>query len=77
MEKDFVVIPHSKTGNRVTELLQQLDLGDRCVASGVKAAEQILKPVYFDRPRKLLGELRSQSLNYLFDSIRQYGNEEI
>lgn len=77
MEKDFVVIPHSKTGNRVTELLQQLDLGDRCVASGAKAAEQILKPVYFDRPRKLLGELRSQSLNYLFDSIRQYGNEEI
>lgn len=74
MEKQFFVVPHSTTGNRVTELLDQVGLSKRYAPSGVLAAQRIDNPIEYDETRKLIRKLRASSLQYLRDSIEKYGD---
>lgn len=77
MEKQFFVVPHSKTGNRVTELLSQVGLSKRHAPSGVLAAQRIDNPIEYDETRKLVRQLRANSLGYLRESIEKYGNPDV
>ena len=65
MQKEFCAIPHSLTGNRVSELLSRIGLTDRCAATGDEAAEKITQPIDYRETEKLLAEERQCSLDYL------------
>ena len=67
--KPFVTIPHSETGNRVTELLDSLSLEDRYTNSPADAAELVGKSVDYDSVSRSLNPLREQSMSYLQDCI--------
>lgn len=77
MEKQFFVVPHSTTGNRVTELLEQVGLSNRWAPTGILAAQKIHNPIEYDKTRTLIRQLRANSLGYLRESIEKYGNPEI
>lgn len=77
MEKQFAVVPHSTTGNRVTELLEQVGLSHRLAVTGMEAAKKIHEPMEYDRPRQLIRQLRADSLAYLRDSIERYGDPSV
>lgn len=63
--KQFAVIPHTITGNRVLELLARLGLTDCCHQSGEEAAKGIETPVDYTVCERELPRLRQQSVDYL------------
>ncbi len=73
--KQFMAIPHSDTGYRVTELLDRLGLSQRHVQTGMAAADDIDKTIDFEKADGLLGELRDESLKYLTQCIDKYGKD--
>ena len=69
--KQFAVVPHSVTGNRVSELLEKLGLGDRWTKTGQLAAQLIEKPVDYTQCNKNLGKLRDDAVDYLRSCTKQ------
>lgn len=71
MDKQFFAIPHSKTGNRVTELLKKVGLESRWTDTGTGAAKRILQPIDYTQTHRLLEDLRNDSLHYLRTNIEE------
>lgn len=63
--KQFVVIPHTKTGNRVTDLLNRVGLSSRWCSSQEEAIKLIQMPVDFTGVTENIAALREQSMNYI------------
>lgn len=74
-KKRFVSIPHSGTGNRVTELLNKLGLDDRWQTSVEEALTAIQRDFSFEVCEKNLDELRRESKQYLEDCIGQFARK--
>lgn len=77
MEKQFCTIPHTQTGNRVTEILNKVGLDRRWVKSGFEAVERIMEPIDFVQMREKLETFRRSSADYIKDCIRLYGDASI
>lgn len=65
MRKRFAVIPHTETGNRVTELLDSLALSGRYADSPQRAAELVCENIDYSTAEERLAALREQSMKYL------------
>lgn len=63
--KQFVVIPHSKTGNRVTDLLHRLGLDSRWSNAQEKALEIVKSPVDYTAAETKIAALRQESLDFI------------
>lgn len=63
--KNFVVFPHSSTGNRVTDLLDRLGLGDRYGGDTEKLEKQLTILPNYKCVEKKLVDLRTESLDYI------------
>lgn len=63
--KQFVVIPHSKTGNRVTDLLHRLGLDSRWSNTQEDALAIIKNPVDYSVAEKRIAALRQESLDFI------------
>lgn len=83
-EKQFAAVPHSKFGNRISELLDKLGLSEQLAKMdevilteensknifGSKAAEAMIEqPICFEGVREALSLLRAKSLAYLDENI--------
>lgn len=68
-QKNFVAIPHSQTGYRVTELLDKLALHDRWVKGSAEALEQIQRPVDYAENLIKIEAFRAESERYLKTNI--------
>lgn len=68
--KDFVTIPHSTTGYRVTEILDKVGLGMRYATNGPAAVKCFDNPIDFEKTQKLLDELRQGSIEYLKEQTK-------
>lgn len=69
-KKIFMVIPHTDTGNRVTELLDSLGLSERYTDVSEQAVYTIDKPINYAASAMKLEALRAQSMNYLEECVR-------
>ncbi len=65
MEKNFVTIPHSMTGYRVTEIMDKLGLGNRYAPNSKAALACFDSPADIERSSASLDELRNKSIDYL------------
>ena len=65
MEKNFVTIPHSQTGYRVTEILDKLGLNNRYAYTGADAVECFNTKADFEKSSAILDSLREESIKYL------------
>ena len=63
--KQFAVVPHSETGNRVSELMAKLHLERRCCTSGNQACARVKEPFTYEEAEKEIAGLRESSLEYL------------
>lgn len=73
--KPFVAIPHPETGNRITELLNNLGLSDRVAYSVGEALDILENPISYDECTERLKELRQGSFDYLSMCIEEFGNK--
>lgn len=73
--KKFVTIPHALTGNRVTELLDKLGLSNRWHRVTTEAIAEITNEIDYAAVSEKLGELRSNSIDFLQDSIQKYSHK--
>ena len=64
-EKKFVTILHAETGNRVSELLERLGLGERYTTFATDVLLKIDEPIDWEGARAKLRPLREESLKYL------------
>ena len=67
--KQFMVMPHSKTGNRTTELLAKLGLSQRVAKTGDLAFAHADDPIDYEAAQERIGALRKDSLDYLMKNI--------
>lgn len=68
--KDFYVIPHKETGNRVTNLLELLDIKDRVFYNYEDFENRDKKSeINWDEVDKKLEKLRNDSSNWLINAI--------
>lgn len=65
MEKNFVTIPHSQTGYRVTEILDKLGLSNRYANTGIEAVKCFDTKADFEKSSAILDSLREESIKYL------------
>lgn len=65
MEKNFVTIPHSQTGYRVTEILDKLGLSNRYANTGIEAVKRFDTKADFEKSSAILDSLREESIKYL------------
>ena len=65
MEKDFITIPHSHTGYRVTEILDKLGLEDRYAYDSTEGEKIFEKTADYHTAKEKLDALRQESINYL------------
>ncbi len=63
--KQFMIIPHSTTGNRVTDLLERIGLGDRWTDVTKHCIEYIETPIDYSSVDARLSELRAESESYI------------
>lgn len=75
--KQFAVVPHSETGNRVSELLEKLGLGNRWTKTGTQAAQLIEMPVDYSDCEINLACLREESVAYLRHCVEHTKNEQM
>ena len=68
-QKQFAVIPHSDTGNRVSELLKKLDLSSCCAKTGPEAADIAESAIDYKEASETLLELKEKSIQYLLNCI--------
>lgn len=74
-EKKFVAIPHSKTGNRVIELLERIGLIDRCINCGNVVLDIIDSDIDYDLCNEKIKKIVEESQNYIMDSIANVRGE--
>ncbi len=67
--KQFIVIPHMKTGNRVEELLDKMKLSSRVKRTGTDAAKAIAEPIDYTETDQQLAQLRKESIHYLQECL--------
>lgn len=60
-EKDFIVIPHTTRGVRITELLDKSNLSDRIIKSNIDAS---LKIIYHKIDYKIVNESLKSHINF-------------
>lgn len=65
MEKQFFVIPHSKTGNRAVDMLGRIGLEHRWTATAEEAVASILSPIDYEAVREKRQQLRRDALSYM------------
>jgi hypothetical protein len=70
--KQFVAIPHTDTGNRVTELLDKLGLSDRVAYTASDAVAKFDTPIDYEAMEPKLSALRAESEGYLRDCIERF-----
>lgn len=70
-QRTFVTIPHTDTGNRVTELLDKLQLHPRWCKTGTEAVSLIETPIDYDATYSSLEALRQESVAFLNKCIHQ------
>lgn len=63
--KRFVVVPHTKTGNRVTDLLARVGLSDRWSGDPARCEEIIHCEPDFSATERLLPPLRNESVDFI------------
>lgn len=64
-QKPFMTVLHAETGNRVSELLERLGLGDRYTTFATDVAQKIDEPIDWAGAKEKLQPLREESLRYL------------
>ncbi len=64
-EKRFMTILHAETGNRVSELLERLGLGERYTTFSTDVLQKIDDPIDWAAAKERLRPEREESLNYL------------
>lgn len=69
MEKNFVTIPHSQTGYRVTEILDKIGLSGRYADNAIDGLKCLETKEDYAKSRQLLGKLRNESVGYLNGQI--------
>lgn len=68
--KNFWIIPHKKTGTRVTDLLKKLDIDNRTVKSLSEFKNiEIKDEINYEKVEKILDVEREKSLNFLQKAI--------
>lgn len=67
--KQFAVVPHTDTGNRVSELLEKLGLLSRCARTGQEAAKIVETPIMYQSAEVQLSVLRDESIDYIKSCI--------
>lgn len=71
-KKDFYSYPGKNMGERISELLTELELQDRIIID-YKAIQKKDKPIDYNKIYNLIEDLRSQSLNFIDSALK--GNE--
>lgn len=74
-EKQFMVIPHSNTGNRVTELLDRINLSTRHKKLTVDAVKEMTNPIDYTKVRPVFNELKKESIDFLSDTVERIGRK--
>lgn len=65
-EKEFIAIPHKKTGNRVVDLLDSLGLSDRIIQDECDLEKiNLLSPIDYKDVRKKMNIMKVKSMNLL------------
>lgn len=65
-EREFIAIPHKKTGNRVVDLLESLGLSDRIVEDECDLEKvNLLSPIDYEDVREKMNIMRDKSMNLL------------
>ena len=72
-QKHFCTVPHLRTGNRVSELLERLGLGDRTAVSAADAAARVQAPLQFDTALREIEGMRASSIEYLRENLAAAG----
>ena len=70
-KKQFMVIPHSATGYRATELLDKVGLTSRYKKVTTDAVAEMTKTIDYAAVSDRFEELKSESVDFLTDSIRK------
>lgn len=65
MEKQFFVIPHSKTGNRAIGLLEKMGVGDRWTYDPQQVLERITEKIDYKKVNCKKEVVKEESLRYL------------
>lgn len=63
--KQFMVVPHSSTGNRVTDLLERIGLSDRWKNTSDECVSSIEDTIDYSAVDATLAELRAESVSYI------------
>ena len=69
-QKQFVTIPHAVTGNRVTELLDKIDLKSRYKRVTQEAVNEITNVIDYNEPLRRLEKLRNESIEFLKENTK-------
>lgn len=69
MNQDFSVVPHTKTGNRTTELLARIGLEERAAERAEQAAALADRQTDYPRAQEKLLALRRESMEFLIRHI--------
>lgn len=72
-QKHFCTVPHLRTGNRVSELLDRLGLADRIAVSAAEAPARVQAPLQFDTALREIEGMRAASLGYLRENLAAAG----
>ena len=73
-QKSFCTVPHLRTGNRASELLDRLGLSGRAAVSAADAAARVQAPPQFDTALREIEAMRASSLAYLRENLAAAGN---
>ena len=74
-EKQFMVIPHSITGYRATELLDKVGLSSRYKKITTDAVEEMKKEIDYTLIRDRVHELQQESVDFLVSSLDKLGDK--
>lgn len=76
-EKQFLTVPHPKTGDRVKELLSKLGLSDRILERySDKASVLCDLPIDYTFVKVELSVLRDNSINYIKNCVQLVNSKE-
>lgn len=69
LNRDFIAVPCSGTGSRVTELLNEFDLASRIVNSYKEYSERLFDTIDYTQQNKTIAVKRDESISYLKNTI--------
>ena len=64
-ERPFMTVLHVETGNRVSELLERLGLGERCTTFSTDVIQRMDRPIDWTGAKEKLRPLKEESMRYL------------